>query len=154
MNLQQIEAIENKLIRNVLATCWNIAEDVAGGEVYGCDIHHYLFNSEYYTDNIWQAELDTVDLGVWDCLQLVHNYEKRNYGEFGTKIEPFAIANMVYYILGEKVLNGSEHLQDEAWNEYATADDLATIQAELRAYIEGLTDWRKLWGGVCEEYNV
>lgn len=154
MNLQQIEAIENVLIKNVLATCWNIAEEMDGREVYGCDLHHYLFNSEYYTASIWQTELDTVDLGVWDCLQLVHNYEKWNFGEFNTTIEPFSVANMVNYILGYRLLNKSSHLQNEAWDDYLTADDLAIIQKELRDYIEGLTDWRQFWVEVCDEYDV
>lgn len=153
MNLQQIEAIENKLIKNVLATCWNIAEEMDGREVYGCDVHHHLFNSEHYTASIWQTELDTVDLGVWDCLQLVHNYEKWNFGEFNTTIEPYPIANMVNYILGNHLLNKSDHLRDEAWDKYLTADDLEIIQTELRAYIEGLTDWRQFWAEVCEEYK-
>ena len=153
MNLEQIEAVENNLIRNVLATCWNIAEEMDVVEVYGCDVHHHLFNSEHYTASIWHTELDIVDLGVWDCIKLVINYEKWNFGEFNTTIEPYPVANMVNYILGYHLLNKSSHLQNEAWDKYLTADDLATIQAELRAYIEGLTDWRKLWEEVCEEYK-
>lgn len=118
MNLQQIEAIQNNLIRNVLATCWNIAEEMDGEEVYGCDLHHHLFNSEYYTDSIWQTELDTVELGVWDCINLVVNYEKWHFGELNTKIEPYPVANMVNYILGSHLLDKSEYLQNEAWDDY------------------------------------
>ena len=153
MNLQQIKAIENCLIKNVLLTCWNIADAMDGREAYGCDLHHDLFNREYYTASTWQAKFDTEDLGVWDCLQLVHNYEKWNFGEFNTKIEPHPVANMVNYILSYHLLDKSEHLKNEAWDEYLTADDLAIIQKELRAYIEGLTDWRKLWNEVCREYK-
>lgn len=82
------------------------------------------------------------------------NYEKLHFGEFNTKLEVFSLANMIDYILGSHLLGKSKHLQNEAWDESLTSDDLATIQAELRAYIEGLTDWRKLWEEVCEEYNV
>lgn len=154
MNFEQIAAVENNLIRNVLATCWNISEEMDGREVYGCDLHHYLFNSGHYTTLIPQTEADTDDLGVWDCLQLVHNYEKLHFGEFNTKVEPFAVAHMVRYILGDHLLGKSEHLRGEAWDDYLTADDLEEIQKELRAYIGGLTDWRKLWEEVCDEYNV
>lgn len=154
MNLQKIEVVENFLIKNVLATCWNIAEEMDGREVYGCDLHHELFNSEHYAYCIPQTEADTDDLGVWDCLNLVKHYELENFGEMYTKLEAFSIANMVNYILGYHLLGKSKHLPNEAWDDYLTADDLATIQAELRAYIEGLTDWRKLWNEVCEEYNV
>ena len=155
MNLKQIEAIENCLIKNVLAACWNIAEEVAEGEVYGCDLRHELFNREYYTASTWQAEFDTEDLGVWDCIKLVHTYEKWNFGELCTKIEPFAVANMVNYILGDHLLGKSEHLtKSDAWDNYLTEEDLEVIQSELRAYIESLRDWTDFWTEVCDEYDV
>ena len=154
MNLQQIEAIENGLIRNVLSTCWDIAEEMDGEEVYGRDLHHELFNSDHYTYWIPQTEQDTADLGVWDCINLVVNYEKWNFGELGTKIEAFTIANMVNYILGYHLLGKSEHLRNEAWDDYLSEEDLEAIQAELRAYIEGLSAWTDFWAEVCEEYNV
>ena len=153
MNLKQIEAIENNLIRNVLATCWNVADAMDGWEVYGCDLHHKLFNSDHYTTWIPQTEADTDDLGVWDCIKLVHTYEKWNFGEVSTEMSAFKVANMVNYILGDHLLGKSEHLKNEAWDEYLTADDLAIIQKELRAYIEGLTDWRQFWDEVCREYK-
>lgn len=152
MNLQQIEAIENKLIRNVLLTCWNIAEEMDGEEVYGCDVHH-LFNSEHYTTWIEQTEADTDDLGVWDCIDLVVNYEKWHFGEVFTEMSAFKVANMVNYILGYHLLNKSSHLQNEAWDDHLTADDLAIIQKELRTYIEGLADWVDFWEEVCGEYK-
>lgn len=125
-----------------------------GREVYGCDVHHHLFNSEYYTAGIWQTELDTVDLGVWDCINLVVNYEKFNFGEVFTEVEPFKVANMVNYIAGYHLLGKSEHLtHSDAWDRRLTTKDRKTIQKELRAYIEGLTDWRKLWDEVCREYK-
>ena len=151
MNLQQIESIENCLIKNVLATCWNIAEEVAEGEVYGHDLHHKLFNSDHYTTWIPQTEADTDDLGVWDCIKLVHTYEKWNFGEVSTEMSAFKVANMVNYILGYHLLDKSEHLKNEAWDEYLTADDLAIIQKELRAYIEGLSDWIDFWEEVRDE---
>ena len=151
MNLQQIESIENCLIKNVLATCWNIAEEVAEGEVYGHDLHHKLFNSDHYTTWIPQTEADTDDLGVWGCINLVVNYEERHFGEVSTEMSAFKVANMVNYILGERLLFKSSYLQNEAWDEYLTADDLAIIQKELRAYIEGLSDWIDFWEEVRDE---
>ena len=153
MDLQQIENIENNLIQHVLLTCWDIASALDGREAYGCDLHHELFNGEYYTTWIPQTEADTDDLGVWGCINLVVNYEKRHFGEVSTEMSAFKVANMVNYILGDHLLGKSEHLKNEAWDEYLTADDLAIIQKELRDYIEGLTDWRKLWNEVCREYK-
>ena len=154
MNLQQIEAIENKLIKNVLLTGWNLVAEMDGNTEYGCDLVNTLFKSNHYTYAIPQTEQDTADLGVWDCLQLVHNYEQWNFGELNTKLEPFAVANMVNYILGSSLFNESEHLRSEAWDDYLTEEDLEAIQAELRAYIEGLTDWKQFWTEVCDGYDV
>jgi len=155
MNLQQIEAVENNLIRNVLATCWNISEEMDGREVYGCDLHHYLFNSEHYAMWIPQTEADTDDLGVWDCVKLVINYEKDNFGEVSTEMSAFKVANMVNYILGYHLLGKSEHLtQSDAWDRELTLYDKMEIQTELRAYIDGLSDWTDFWTEVLDEYNV
>ena len=155
MNLQQIEAIENKLIRNVLATCWNFAEEVEDYTEYGCDVHHHLFNSEHYTTWIPQTEQDTADLGVWDCIKLVLNYEEWNFGEISTNMDAFTVANMVNYIAGYVLLGKSEHLtQSDALDRGLTLYDKMEIQTELRAYIEGLRDWTDFWQEVCDEYDV
>lgn len=155
MNLEQIEAIENVLIKNVLATCWNFADETADCEEYGCDIHNELFNREHYTISIPQTESDTADLGVWDCINLVVNYEKDNFGEVYTEIEPFKIANMANYILGYHLLGKSEHLtQSDAWDRELTTKDRKLIQKELRAYIKGLANWQQFWEEVLKEYDV
>lgn len=153
MNLKQIEALENGLIRNVLATCWNFAEEVEACTEYG-DVHRHLFNSEPYTTWIPQTERDTDDLGVWDCVRLVLNYEKWHFGEVVTEMSPFNVANMANYILGDHLLGKSEYLQNEVWYEDLTEEGIEAIQAELRAYIEGLTDWLDFWDDVRKEYDV
>ena len=159
MNLQQIEAMENKLIRNVFATCWNFAEEVKDCTAYGCDVHHHLFNnlfnSEHYTTWIPQTEQDTADLGVWDCIKLVNNYEKWNSGEIYTKMDAFTVAKMVNYIAGDHLLGKSEHLtRSDAWGSELTTEDRVKIQTELRAYIEELSDWTEFWAEVCDGYDV
>ena len=155
MNLQQIEAIQNNLIRHVLATCWNFADDTADCDEYGCDIHNGLFNREHYTISIPQTESDTADLGVWDCIKLVINYEKWNFGEVFTEMSAFKVANMVNYILGYHLLGKSEHLtQSEVWDRKLTAKDRKIIQKELQTYIKGLANWQQFWDEVLKEYDV
>lgn len=155
MNLEQIEAIENLLIKNVLSTCWNFAEETEDCEEYGCDIHNELFNRDHYTIYIAQTEQDTADLDVWDCVKLVLNYEKFNFGEVYTEIEPFKVANMVNYILGYHLLGKSEHLtRSDAWDRKLTKADKKKIQKELRAYIESLNNWTDFWNEVCDGFNV
>lgn len=155
MNLEQIEALENQLIKHVLATCWNFADGTADCDEYGCDIHNELFNCEHYTIYIAQTESDTADIGVWDCIKLVINYEKFNFGEVNTEIEPFQVANMVNYILGYHLLGKSEHLmRGDAWDRKLTKADKKKIQKELRDYIESLGAWSDFWDEVCAEYDV
>ena len=155
MNLQQIEAIEHSLIKDVLATCWNFAEEIEARTEYGCDVHHHLFNSGHYTPYFSVADSDTTALGVWACVRLVQNYEKLHYGEVHTEIHPFQVANMVDYILGYHLLGKSEHLtRSDAWDRKLTAKDITVVQEELRAYIKGLSDWTDFWTEVCDEYDV
>lgn len=154
MNLEQIEAIENGLIKNVLTTGWNFVEKVEDCTEYGGDIPNYLFNSEPYTTWIPQTEQDTADLGVWDCIKLVINYEEDHFGEVFTEIEAFKVANMVNYIAGYVLLGKSEHLRSGAWSRFLAKRDAAKIQKEMRAYIEGLTNWEEFWTEVCDEYKV
>lgn len=155
MTSEQIDSIKNVLIKNVLATCWEFAEETEDRTEYGCDVHHYLFNRKHYTDYIAVAESDTADLGVWDCVRLVQNYERAHFGETNTEIRPFQIANMVNYILGYHLLGKSEHLTNsDAWDRELTAKDRTIIQIELRAYIKGLANWQQFWEEVLKEYDV
>ena len=155
MEIKQIEAIENSLIKNVLATCWNFKEETGGRTAYGCDVHNELFNSGHYTCSIIRTEQDTAELGVWDCVKMVFNYEKFHFGVVFTEIEPFNVANTVNYILGYHLLGKSEHLtQSDAWDRELTAKDRTVIQTELRAYIKGLVNWEQFWNEVLDEYNV
>ena len=155
MNLKKIEAIENTLVRNVLATCWEFVNETEYCEEYGCDVHNYLFNRDHYTYYHAVAESDTNDLGVWDCINLVVNYEKFNFGEVNTELTAFKVANMVNYILGYHLLGKSEHLtQGKAWDRELTTKDRLKIRTELRAYIKGLVNWQQFWEEVLKEYDV
>ena len=155
MNLKKIEAIKSPLlIKHVLSTCWNFANETAYCEEYGFDIHNELFNLESYTVYTAQTESDIDELGVWNCINLVRNHEKFHFGEVYTEIEPFKVANMVNYIAGYHLLGKSEHLISDAWDRVLTAKDCKIIQKELRAYIKGLGDWTDFWTEVCDENDV
>ena len=72
--------------------------------VYGCDLHNFIFNEEeafIYTN---KAESAVNSVGVWSAIRLVHKYEKDNFGESNTEIDPCKIANMLTYIYGEFLL--------------------------------------------------
>lgn len=119
--------------------------------VYGCDLHSYLFNEDYafiYTSDAIKA---CEELGVFDCIELVRNYENFNFGEQYTNVEPFKIANMVVYILGQEILSRSKHL-NECWDRYLEKDDIEEITEELN---ESFRYWGCLdpFQVVCKQYS-
>jgi hypothetical protein len=100
---------------------------------YGCDLHHEIFNSDYYIIGRFEAEQWlTNNGGVFHNIDLVKEYEQSNFGEVNTNFsEPEHIVNMVVYILGEEVLSVSKTLQNK-WNNKLDDEDLEAIINELQ----------------------
>lgn len=126
--------------------------------VQGCDLHNELFNGDglIYTADCLQA---TEDLGVWDCINLVVGYEKAEFGEVYSKIDPYKIANMVLYIMGQELLNFSPTLQD-CWDSYLSEDDLKAVRREIFAALKeqykGNTIYDRfnaLFVNLCDTYD-
>lgn len=130
-------AYESGIARKVIDRLANSLSDCVG--VYGCDLHSRLFNDEPLY--VWHGDAidDLNELGVFNCIRLVREYEQSNFGEFYTAIEPSKIANMVCYIVGE-FINESSHLTNHCWNERLTEKDLETIADELQVYLESLAE--------------
>lgn len=110
-------------------------DDDAVGQ-YGCDLHNYLFNEEqaFIWNNEAESAVDSVN--VWSAIRLVQTYEKDNFGESTTEIEPCKIANMLVYIYGEFLLQQVEYLRDEVWDEALDSADIEKIKLELMAWLE------------------
>lgn len=150
MNLKQIEAIENVLVRSAFLKAWHFAENTVGE--YGCNCHNKLYKEEVYTISIPQAEKDVEDLGVWNCLQLIKAYEDFNSGKVFTPFEPFKVADMVYYILGEHILDKVESLLDPFWDEALTEKQAKEVQTELRRAIKEIDSWASAWHACLDEW--
>lgn len=103
---------------------------------YGCDLHNFLFNEEYafIFDNVAESAVNSVN--VWSAIRLVHLYERDNFGESTTEIEPCKISNMLVYIYGEFLLNQVEHLTGEAWDRELAEEDLEVIAEQLEQWLE------------------
>ena len=101
---------------------------------YGCDLKSFIFNEEQAF--IWDAEAaSAVDsVGVWSAIRLVHTYERDNFGEVNTKIEPCEIANMLVFIYGEFLLAQVEHLQGKALDRELTEKDLQKITKQIASW--------------------
>lgn len=72
---------------------------------YYCDLHNYVFNTDYYVVGIYQAREVLQEYDVFEAIGKVQSYEKENFGEVYTDAsDPERLVNMLYYIIGEEVL--------------------------------------------------
>jgi len=102
---------------------------------YYCDLHHELFNTDYYIIGTYKAKEALEEYGVWDAIAKVREYETDNFGEVYTDLSnPEKLINMLYYIIGEEVLfemmNESETL-NENWDYQADEETNNEILKEL-----------------------
>lgn len=84
---------------------------------YYCDLHHEVFNTDYYIIGTYEAKEALEEYGVFDAIEKVQTYEKDQFGETYTDVsDPEKLVNMLFYIIGEEVLfNMMDGI--EAWNE-------------------------------------
>ena len=84
---------------------------------YYCDLHHEVFNTDYYIIGTERAKEALQEYGVFDAIDKVQTYEKDNFGEIYTDLsDPEKLVNALYYIIGEEVL--CEMMDGiDAWNE-------------------------------------
>ena len=72
------------------------------------DIHHQLFNEDYYIIGTYKAK-QWLGEKVWDVIDEIQKYEKDNFGESHTDLSnPEKVVNMYVYIVGEHLLNKME----------------------------------------------
>lgn len=127
--------LNNDKIFSAMGEMFNARIESAEGE-YGCDLHNHLFNEEqaFIYDNEAEEACDSV--GTWSAIRLVSTYEKDNFGEVTTDIEPCKIANMLVYIYGEYLLNQVAYLQGDKWDEELTEEDLNIIVEQVEKWLE------------------
>lgn len=96
-----------------------------------CNLHHELFDTDYYIIGTYQAKEALREYDVFEALGKVQTYEKNNFGEIYTDLsDPEKLVNMLYYIIGEEVLyemmDGIK-AWNENWNNLATDETNAEI---------------------------
>lgn len=102
---------------------------------YYCDLHHEVFNTSYYIDDVEQAKQALKEYDVFKAIEKVQTYEKDNFGEIFTDLaDPKKLINMLHYIIGEEVLwelvDDSETWNNN-WNNLADEETNAKILKEL-----------------------
>ncbi|HHX36577.1 MAG TPA: hypothetical protein GX717_01185 [Clostridiaceae bacterium] len=98
---------------------------------YYCDLHNEVFNTDYYIIGTYKAKQALTEYDVWDAIEKVQAYERDNFGEVYTDLSnPEKLINMLYYIIGEEVLNemmDGVEVWNENWNNLADEETNAAI---------------------------
>ena len=69
------------------------------------EIHHDLFNTDYYIIYYYDAKKWLND-NVFEAIEEIKEYEKFNFGEVTTDFSnSVSVVNMYVYIIGEYILN-------------------------------------------------
>jgi hypothetical protein len=76
------------------------------------DIHHDLFNTDYYIIGRYEAER-WMKNRVFEIIDIVKEYEESNFGELTTDItEQEHLLNMYVFIVGEEVLYNTDLIKE------------------------------------------
>lgn len=101
-----------KTIREELSS--HIYENIRNyTDCHAGDLHHHLFNEDYYMIGYANCEkwLDDHNVSSWEAIRVIQQYENHNFGESHTDLSSSeTVVNMYVYILGEELLNESKTL--------------------------------------------
>ena len=113
-----------------------IIECLRGGfDEYYCDLHHEVFNTDYYITGTYEAKKALEEYDVWEAIKKVQTYEKDIFGEVFTDLsDPKKVINLLFYIIGEEVIwemLDKSKTWNENWNNLADEETNAKILKEL-----------------------
>jgi len=111
-------------------------ENLSDSNVYGCDLHNELFNTDYFIIGRYEAKkwLES-NVGIFKAIEEIKEYEQSNFGEVNTDLsEPELVVNMYAYIKGEEILNDCKALS-KRWDNRLSNEDIEAIKEELNELI-------------------
>jgi len=118
----------NNLIKDIKENVADRLEDSVG--VTGDELHFHICNADLYIVGTFKAKQWLGD-HAFDAIKRIVEYEQENFGELHTDVsDPERVANMLAYIVGDEILQGSETLQS-AWEDELTIDQLKLIKSEI-----------------------
>lgn len=103
---------------------------------YYCDLHNEVFNTNYYIIGTHEAKEALKQYDVFDAIEKVQEYENNQFGYVDTDVsDPEKLANMLYYIIGDEVINidmvDIEEFHNN-WNNLADKETNAKIVEQLK----------------------
>lgn len=115
----------------------DILETLKGYSGYIEDLHNEVFNTDYYIIGYYKAEeaLKNSDYGIFGAIDKIQEYEKNQFGEVNTDLSSSeAVANMLYYIIGEETLSEIPSLY--SYSGYLDDEEKAELIQEIEEMIE------------------
>jgi hypothetical protein len=124
--------MENKTQQELVNTIIDAINDGRLNDINVCDIHHEVFNTDYFIIGHYAAEQWLIkNGGVFAAIETIQDYEKSNFGEVNTDLSSAEkVCNMLVYILGEELLNGLSTINNN-WDEGTTEELLEELKTEL-----------------------
>lgn len=110
-------------------------EEGYGDDIQAADLHHKIFNEDYFIIGYYNAEkwLQKHGISPFEAIKTITEYEENNVGEPITDLSSSeAVVNMYAYIKGEEILNDCQTITDK-WDEKLTEKDIKAIVKELKA---------------------
>lgn len=102
---------------------------------YYCDLHNEVFNTDYYIIGTYEAKEALREYDVFEAIELVQTYEKEQFGQIFTELSnPEKLINMVYYIIGDKIICEMYEIEEfeENWNNEADEETNEIIAKAMR----------------------
>lgn len=134
--------MENKTYFTKKEALQDIIEVLENGyDCYFSELHHEVFNTDYYIIGTYEAEKALEQYGVFNAIREVRQYELDVFGELYTDISnPEKLANMLYYVIGEEVFYdiNSHHLIDSMESEYIGDDEREILLTVVKEILENL----------------
>lgn len=101
----------------------NIIEMLQDYDGQVSELHHEVFNKDYYIIGYNSAENALLEYGVFKAINEVVSYEQENFGKSFTDItDPEKVSNMLWYIIGFELMKECETIQE--YNDYYLNDDI------------------------------
>jgi len=105
----------NEALEDILGTLENESYDG-----YLCDLHHEVFNTDYYIIGTYKAEQALTQYGVFEAFREIQEYENDHFGKVLTDLSnPEHVANMLYCLKGYEAMDAIQENNDkfdEEWN--------------------------------------
>lgn len=102
-----------------------------GYDGYLCDLYNEVFNTDYYIIGTYEAKQALSQYDVFEAIEEVQTYELNHFGEILTPLHnPEKLANMLYYIIGEKAISLVMESNDSLYELWGTSD-LSDEQIDL-----------------------